>query len=121
MAFLEYFEGPIPLYKQFQTCQLVVTKKPLLSAFYSFVISKESSLTGVFNYYLSLQKEKGHFNKVAMYYKTPEQNCGGGRGNPIGANNAISALIIYVLGLSAAVALFAAETLVKRRDRMIVD
>ena len=118
MAFLEYFEGPVPLYEEFQTCELVVSKKNFFPAYYTFIISKESSLTGIFNYYLNFQKERGHFNKMAMYYKTPEQDCGGGRGNPIGAKNAISAFVIYILGLSASIALLAAEMLVKKRNKM---
>lgn len=73
IAFFEYFEGPVTISKAYQTCELMATQKTLLPALFTFILQKNSPFHGIFNHYLNMLKEKGMFNKMAVYYKPPPQ------------------------------------------------
>ncbi|XP_059098288.1 uncharacterized protein LOC131892430 [Tigriopus californicus] len=104
IAFFEYFEGPVTISKAYQRCELISTQKTLLPALFTFILQKNSSFHGIFNHYLNMLKEKGMFNKMAVYYKPPPQECGGGRGTPIGVNNSVVPLSIFVSGCLSCIA-----------------
>ena len=72
-AFLEYFEGPIPLSGSFISCNLLATPKALMPGIYTFIVQKESPFEGILNHYLNYLKEKGLYNKMELYYKSEPQ------------------------------------------------
>lgn len=112
---------------------MVISNKPLIPASYSFILQQNASFAPILNYYLDFLKEKGHFDKMEAYYRIQPQgynidkrrnrmsqiilfvsDCGGGKGNPIGINNIISAILIFGLGLATSISLFVLETILMR-------
>ncbi len=80
-AFLEYYEGPVPLSQAFVTCNMIATKKPLIPSRATIAIQKNFPFKRIFNYYLDLIKEKGHFNRISSYYEMPQQGWLGDAGH----------------------------------------
>ena len=63
--------------------------------------------------------ESGELDKIRRKWASPEQECGGGKGRPLGFENTSPAFLVYLAGLISCWVVLCFEVWISRRNRGI--
>ena len=93
-------------YDVYKKCEVIALPKKYGLSQEAFVISKNSSLTPAFTYYLKQFIENGLVSRIKQMHKTEDQVCPSYQGKPLGLQKCITLFGIISFGAVSSVLWF---------------
>ena len=101
--------------QEFQDCKITDIGFSLSKVEFAFALPKNSPFQKPFNSALRKMEESGELMRIRKHTSEDNQDCEENtHGNPIGIENVIFPVIVYMIGLSLAMVLLVMETLANR-------